>query len=162
MKHLLILALALLGQAAQAAGPVKFSDSLARKFHHDRCLQCHQFNSKQSNGRAYNTHRSRYLCETCHKPAFTGLATGDWMAPAGSKMDYTGMSPRDTCLMAMRNAPAGDKRETLRHHLLHDARVLWAITNGVTPAGQRERIPGGIEEWRRDVQAWYDAGMRCD
>jgi hypothetical protein len=162
MMRALVLVLALSGQAALAAAPVKFGDSLNRKFHHDRCLQCHQFNSKQSNGRAYTSHRSRYLCETCHKPALTGLAPGEWMAPAGSKMDYTGMSARDTCLMAVRNAPSGDKKETLRHHLLRDVRVLWAIDSGMTPGGQRERIPGGIEEWRRDVQAWIDAGMRCD
>lgn len=144
------------------AAPVRFSDALMAKFHHDRCLQCHQFNSKASTGRAYGSHRSRYLCETCHKPSLTGLAVGEWMAPEGSRMDYTGKSARETCEMALRNVGSGNKKELLRHHLLFDQRVLWAIQGGMTPSGQRERVPGGVEAWRRDVSAWIDGGMLCE
>ncbi len=144
------------------AETVRFSDHLYAKFHHERCLQCHQFNSPQSRGRAYGSHRNRYLCETCHKPSLTGLSVGEWMAPEGGRMDYTGKSPRETCQMALRNVGAGDKRELLRHHLLHDQRVLWAILGGMTPGGQRERVPGGYEDWQREVNAWLDTGMVCE
>jgi hypothetical protein len=144
------------------AEPVKFSDALYPKFLHDRCLQCHQFNSRKSNGRAWTSHRSRYLCESCHKPALTGLQSGEWMAPGNEKMDYTGLSARDTCLMIKRNAPYGDKAQVLGQHLLYDGRVGWAIRNGKTPQGPRETVPGGYEEWARDVRAWIADGMICD
>lgn len=161
MKRLaLLLALTLWWPAH--AEPVKFSDALYEKFHHDRCLQCHQFNSRKNNGRAWHSHRSRYLCETCHTPRITGLKGGEWLAPPGEKMDYTGLSARDTCLMIKRNAPSGDKAVILRHHLLEDARVGWALKNGVTPAGKRAIVPGGYAEWERDVKAWIDDGMRCE
>lgn len=144
------------------SAPVKFSDALYQKFHHERCVQCHQFNSRKSNGRAWTTHRSRYLCEQCHKPQLTSLAGGEWMAPAGEKMDYTGMNARDTCLLMKRNAPTGNLAEVLAHHLLHDVRVGWALNSGVTPAGRREMVPGGYEAWARDVKAWVDGGMVCE
>jgi hypothetical protein len=144
------------------AAPLKFSDALYPKFHHDRCLQCHQFNSKTSNGRSYGSHRNRYLCENCHKSRLTGLTPGEWMAPEGGRMDYTGKSARETCLMVLRNIGSGDKKALLRRHLLQDQRVLWAIQGGMTPAGARERVPGGVDEWRRDVNAWIDDGMFCE
>jgi len=150
------------GAAVMAAEPVKFSDALQAKFHHPRCLQCHQFNSQISQGRAYGSHRSRYLCETCHKPSLTGLPPGEWMAPAGARLDYTGMSARDTCLTSLRNVGAGDKKALLRHHLLYDKRVLWAVQGGMTPRGQRATVPGGLEEWVRDVNQWVDDGMLCE
>jgi hypothetical protein len=155
-----VLALALTGPAT--AAPVKFSDALHQKFHHERCLQCHQFNSRKSNGRAWTSHRNRYLCEQCHKPALTGLGGGEWLAPGNEKMDYTGLSARDTCLMIKRNAPSGDKAEVLSRHLLTDSRVGWALKNGKTPAGQRPIVPGGYEEWQRDVKAWIADGMICE
>ncbi len=144
------------------AAPVKFSEALHDKFHHARCVECHQFNSRRSQGRAYHTHRSRYLCEQCHKPELTNLSPGEWMAPPGEKMDYTGMSAKDTCAMAIRNAGSGDKAAILKHHLLHDQRVLWAIRSGVTPEGPREKVPGGYEAWERDVLRWIEGGMVCD
>lgn len=163
MKSLPALILLALATPAWPAGtPVKFSTALHAKFHHERCLQCHQFNSRKSNGRAWTSHRSRYLCEQCHKPALTGLAGGEWMAPANEKMDYTGLSARETCLMIKRNAPSGDKAEVLRHHLLQDVRVQWSIKSGMTPGGQRPTVPGGEAEWERDVLAWIAGGMVCE
>ncbi|NTV95976.1 MAG: hypothetical protein HGA75_11270 [Thiobacillus sp.] len=165
MRHLFALLALVLSASAWASpniGPVKFSDALYPKFQHERCLQCHQFNSRRSNGRAWNSHRSRYLCEQCHKPALTGLGGGEWMAPAGDRMDYTGFSAHDTCELIKRNAATGDKAEVLSHHLLHDVRVGWALKSGKTPAGQREVVPGGYAEWERDVKAWIAGGMVCE
>ncbi len=163
MKQGLMIGLLMAGAClAGEAAPVNFSDVLYAKFHHERCLQCHQFNSKASNGRAYGSHRSRYLCENCHKPRITGLTPGEWMAPEGSRMDYTGKSARETCEMSLRNVGSGNKKELLRHHLLRDQRVLWAIQGGMTPAGQRQLVPGGIEAWQREVNEWIDGGMSCD
>lgn len=159
---LLPVALALALGLPAWAEPVKFSDALYAKFHHERCLQCHQFNSRKSNGRAWTSHRNRYLCENCHKPRITGLQGGEWMAPPNDKMDYTGLSARATCEMIKRNAPIGDKAEVLTRHLLTDGRVGWALVSGMTPEGQRAIVPGGYAEWERDVKAWVADGMLCE
>ena len=161
MRHLIVI-LALTLPASAWSEPIRFSDALYPKFHHERCLQCHQFNSRKSNGRAWTSHRNRYLCENCHKPRITGLQGGEWMAPGNDKMDYTGFSARDTCLMIKRNAPSGDKAEVLGRHLLHDGRVGWALKSGMTPEGKRPTVPGGYAEWEKDVKAWIADGMICD
>ncbi|OYY92955.1 MAG: hypothetical protein B7Y41_13600 [Hydrogenophilales bacterium 28-61-23] len=147
--------------AAAAEEPVLFGDALYAKFQHPRCLQCHQFNSRKNNGRAYSSHRSRYLCDNCHTPRITGLARGEWMAPH-ERMDWTGLSARDTCLIAKRNMGVGDVDSKLLEHMLHDGRVHWALDNGMTPMGKFPAVPGGSEEWARDVRAWAASGMRCE
>ena len=147
---------------ASAMEPVKFSDALYAKFQHPRCLQCHQFNSRAHNGRAYNTHRSRYLCDNCHTRRITGLPRGEWMAP-DEKLDWTGMAARDLCLLIKRNMGVGDDQSSkLVNHLLHDLRVNWALDNGMTPNGRFPSVPGGSENWARDVRAWVEAGMICE
>ena len=148
--------------AGRAAGPVKFSDALNEKFHHPQCLQCHQFNNPRQNGRAYTSHRNRYLCEKCHTAAVTGMASGEWFVPVGTKMDYTGMNARDTCLLIKRNLPTGDVKARLTEHLLHDPRIHWALESGRTPAGKVPTVPGGYEVWAKEVKAWLDDGMICE
>ncbi|MDP2787741.1 MAG: hypothetical protein Q8O79_06665 [Pseudomonadota bacterium] len=161
--RLLLLGVFLLAPIAttSAAEPVKFGDALYAKFQHARCLQCHQFNSRRNNGRAYASHRSRYLCDNCHTPRITGLPRGEWMAPH-ERMDWTGLSARDTCLIAKRNLGVGDVNRKLVEHMLHDGRVHWALDNGMTPNGKFPSVPGGSDEWARDVRAWAESGMFCE
>lgn len=154
----LLAVFAVLNGLAQAA-PVKFGDSLQAKFHHDRCLQCHQFDSRKNNGRSFTTHRSRYLCKQCHVPELIGLNNSEWMAPE-ARFDYTGMNAKATCQLFKNNMRGDEKR--LIDHLLHDGRVRWAIDSGMTPGGQKERVPGGYAEWEKDVLTWYRDGMRCE
>jgi hypothetical protein len=161
MKALLWPLFLMLCMPVRAAEPVKFGDALHKKFHHARCLQCHQFNSKRSNGRSYTSHRSRYLCDNCHTRHITGLARGDWMAPP-DKMDYTGLGPTDTCLLIKRNLGDGDPKARMTQHLFNDVRIRWALENGMTPAGRFPTVPGGYEEWARDARAWIDGGMLCE
>jgi len=144
------------------AAPVKFSDALYQKFQHERCLNCHQFNSRRSNGRSYTSHLHRYLCDNCHVPRLTTLAAGEWMAPQGSRMDYTGLNPRDTCLLIKRNSGAANREAQLLEHMIHDARIHWALEGGMTPMGRFPTVPGGYEEWLKDVQAWARDGMLCE
>lgn len=158
---LMLTLLAFDGHAIEARPEVKFSDVLYPLFMHERCLACHQFNSKRSQGRSYTTHANRYLCESCHRPNLTGLPGGGWHAPI-ARMDYTGLSPRETCLLAKRNVGAGDKHALLRNHLLNDIRIRWALESGVTPAGPLPRVPGGYPAWRAAVEEWSAAGMSCD
>ncbi len=161
MKWPWLCAALFLALPAQAAPPVRFGDALHAKFHHDRCLQCHQFNSRAQQGRAFHSHRARYLCDNCHAPRLTGLARGEWMAPA-DKFDYTGLDARATCNLIKRNMGSGDARRLMREHLLDDARIRWSLESGMTPAGRFPTVPGSYDAWARDVKAWIDGGMICD
>lgn len=147
--------------AANPARGVSFAETLYPLFLHDRCLACHQFNSKRSNGLSYTSHRSRYLCDTCHQPRLTGLKGGEWQAPL-PRLDWSGLSPREVCMLIKRNAGVGDGGRRLREHLLHDRRIRWALDSGMTPAGRYPTVDGGLAAWHLAVQAWVDAGMRCD
>jgi hypothetical protein len=161
MRRLLSFVIAALVSGVPAAAPVTFGERLNAKFHHERCLSCHQFNSRAVPGRGFTSHRNRYLCKQCHVPERIGLPAGsEWMAP--DKMDYTGFSAAATCRLVkqrMGNDPRGEK---LIDHLLHDGRIVWALDSGMTPAGKTPTVPGGYAEWKRDVEAWVKDGMRCD
>jgi len=143
------------------AEPVTFTTCLNAKFHHECCLSCHQFNSPQHQGRAFGSHRSRYLCVQCHRPDVIGLSpNSEWMAPAN--MDYTGFTPTDTCRLIKRRNGFDPDGQKLVHHLLTNGRVRWALDSGMTPRGQKEAAPGGYAEWKRDLEAWVKDGMRCE
>lgn len=160
MKSWLLAAL-LVGGSALAAEPVKFGDALNQKFQHPRCLQCHQFSSARHQGRAYNSHTARFLCDRCHSANITGLPRGEWIAPA-EKMDWTGLDARETCLLIKRNLPSGDSAEKMREHLLFDVRVRWALESGMTPGGRFPTVPGGYTEFARQAREWVAGGMLCE
>jgi cytochrome c551/c552 len=161
MRSVLIAIVLAAAAGPLAAAPVTFADRLQAKFHHERCLSCHQFNTRANNGRAYTSHRSRYQCTQCHRADLIGLpANSEWMAP--DKMDYTGFSAPATChLIRLRIGPDPDGSKLVRH-LLEDGRIRWALDSGRTPAGKTPTVPGGYAEWKRDVDAWVRDGMRCD
>jgi hypothetical protein len=160
MRRLLFIAL-LAGGAAMAAPPVKFGDALNQKFHHPRCLQCHQFNSAADQGRAYGSHSARFLCDRCHHANITGLPRGEWIAPPET-MNWTGLNARETCQLIKRNLASGDPETRMREHLLRDVRVRWALENGMTPGGRFPTVPGGYAEFARQAREWLDGGMRCE
>jgi hypothetical protein len=160
----LFLILSALSPAAGATGAApgaSFAETLYPFFQHERCLACHQFNSKRSHGLSYTTHRNRYLCDTCHQPQLTGLKGGEWQAPL-PRLDWTGLDVRDTCALIKRNAGSGDAGQGLRAHLLTDGRIHWALDSGMTPAGRYPTVDGGSAAWHRQVQAWLAGGMRCE
>jgi len=153
--------LALLWSAMPCAAPVKFGDSLYAKFQHERCLSCHQFNSRQHNGRAFSSHLNRYLCSQCHQPGLIGLSpNSDWQAPLN--MDYTGFSAADTCRLIKQRIGFDPDGRKLAGHLLNDGRVRWGLESGMTPNGKKPTVPGGVAEWRLEVEAWVKDGMRCE
>lgn len=156
MSRLIFMALLLTGSVQ--GEPVKFGDALHAKFHHDRCLSCHQLNRLKNNGRAYFSHRSRYLCSQCHAPALIGLKNSMWLAPE-ARLDYTGLDDESTCEMIKSNL--GGNKDGILKHLLEDGRIRCAVESGMTPGGQKETVPGGYPEWERDVRAWVSDGMRC-
>ncbi|MCA1926102.1 MAG: hypothetical protein LDL16_07500 [Thiobacillus sp.] len=161
MRRLAACVLVLASLPATADKPAVFADRLHAKFHHARCLQCHQFNTRERDGRAFASHRSRYLCVECHRPDVIGLPPNtDWMAPLN--MDYTGFSPAATCRLVKTRMGMDPTGKKLAHHLLHDGRIRWALDSGMTPGGPKPAVPGGYAEWKRDVEAWIADGMRCE
>ena len=161
MRILAALMLALAALPALAGKPVVFADRLHAKFQHARCLECHQFNTRERNGRAFTSHRSRYLCVECHRPDVIGLPPNtDWMAPLN--MDYTDFSPAATCRLVKTRMGMDPTGKKLAHHLLHDGRIRWGLDSGMTPGGPKPTVPGGYAEWKRDVEAWIADGMRCE
>jgi hypothetical protein len=147
--------------AVQAAPTVKFGDALNAKFHHPRCLQCHQFNSAEHRGRAYGSHASRFLCDRCHTSHVTGLPRGEWIAPP-VRLDWTDLSATETCELIKRNLASGDLEFRMREHLLGDLRVHWALTSGMTPGGRFPVVPGGYPAFARDAEDWIAGGMLCE
>lgn len=158
---LLFAFISLNGRAAEMRPVVKFSDVLYPIFQHERCLNCHQFNNSRSQGRSYTSHRGRYMCDNCHRPQLTGLPGGGWLAP-NARLDYTGLGPRETCLLIKRNIGTGDKNALLLDHMLHDIRIRWALESGMTPAGGFPTVPGGYATWRQAVEDWSASGMPCE
>lgn len=158
---LLLCAVPTASWASGSAPGTSFAETLYPIFQHERCLACHQFNSRRSNGLSYTSHRNRYLCDTCHQPQLTGLKGGEWQAPL-PRLDWTGLTPRDTCTLIKRNAGSGDGGQGLQAHLLTDSRIHWALDSGMTPAGRHPTVDGGSAAWHRQVQAWLDGGMRCE
>lgn len=157
-----LLAALLLGQALPAvAQPVKFGDRLFAKFQHERCLSCHQFGSREHNGRSFTSHRGRYLCAQCHQPKLIGMpADSTWVAP--QDMDYTGFGATKTCKLIKQRIGYDPDGRRLAGHMLNDARVRWALESGITPGGPQPTVPGGYAEWRVAVEAWIKDGMRCE
>lgn len=147
--------------ASTAAPGAGFAETLYPLFRHPRCLTCHQCNSARSQGLAYSTHRSRYLCDTCHHPQLTGLKGGEWLAPL-ARLDWTRLAPHGTCELIKRNAGATDGGRRLLEHLLHDGPIHWAQDSGMPPTGPRPTLEGGLVAWQRAVQSWLTGGMRCD
>lgn len=147
--------------ALAAAEPVTFATRLNAKFHHERCLACHQFNSPQRQGRGSTSHRNLYLCAQCHRADLVGLPPHtEWMAP--NKMDYTGLSAAATCRLVKARMGADPDGRKLIQHLLSSGRVRWSLDSGMTPGGQQPTVPGGFIEWQRDIEAWVKDGMRCE
>lgn len=145
---------------ATAAEPVTFATHLHNKFQHPRCLSCHQFNTRAHDGRAYGSHRSRYLCAQCHRPDLIGLPPGsEWMAP--NNLDFTGLSATATCRLSKQRSGIDGERELVKH-LLDDGRIRWALDSGMTPGGPQPAVPGGHAEWTREVEAWVKDGLRCE
>ncbi len=156
------------------ASEVVFSTRLYPKFQAKACTQCHDFFLQKLNGLSFNSHieRTAEKCVECHKQEVTGFATADeWFAQPGL---YTSdMNAQQTCETIMNGMQAQFKHKDklardLAKHLFESPRVLWGIA-GATPNSGRlpEKkmelglVQGGMEEWKAEVNAWIQGGMKC-
>jgi hypothetical protein len=174
LKHAFAAMLAL-GIGPALADDTKFSTHLHAKFHHSACLTCHQFFTKNiagtgKKGLAWNTHfaRKQQKCTECHTTEVSSMEKAeDWFAD--QELDYTGMGPKETCefIKTTHHGKTGTPAAMLSH-LMTDPRILWGIKGGLPNSGKlpmgkkAELIPGDIDEWRTQVAAWINGGMKCE
>ena len=151
-----------------------FSAHLHAKFQVKGCTVCHDFFEKKLGGLSYKSHKGRTpdMCVGCHSTEVTGFKEeDDWFAMPGL---YTSrMNARQTCEAVMTALHAKFKNPTmvarqLRKHLFEDPRVLWGIeaalpNSGMLPEGkmQTDLVKGGLQEWKLQVNAWIEGGMKC-
>jgi hypothetical protein len=153
----------------------RFSTNLFAKFQSKACTNCHDFYEQKLSGLSFTTHRERTTdkCVECHDHDVTGFAHADeWFARPGL---YTSdMNAQQTCetIKTQMHASFKHKEKLARElttHLFESPRVLWGIAgatpnSGMLPKGKREHdlVQGGMKQWKNDVNAWIQAGMKCD
>ncbi|MCG8686156.1 MAG: hypothetical protein MI892_14855 [Desulfobacterales bacterium] len=153
-----------------------FSTNLFAKFHAGSCTICHDYWEKDKNGLAFTNHKKRNdvnRCTKCHKSSVTGFKhSDDWFAQP--ELYTSGMDAEATCEKIMEVLFAKFKSKELlarelEHHLLEDPRVLWGIEGATPESGklpfkkkETDMVEGGLDEWKKEVMAWIEGGMKCE
>ena len=153
-----------------------FSTNLHAKFKVKACTICHDFYEKDKNGLAFNSHAKRLdvnRCQKCHKSKVTSYEhPEEWFAIPD--LYTSGMGAKETCEKTKDALHAKFKSDNLlaaqmKKHLFEDPRVLWGIEGGLPNSGKLpfkkqevDLVKGGMEEWKAQVTAWIDGGMKCD
>jgi hypothetical protein len=154
---------------------ISFSSHLYPKFQSKGCTRCHDFYEKKLDGLAFTSHRelTAEKCVECHDREVTGFARADeWFARPGL---YTSdMNAQQTCETIKREMHASFKHtgklaRDLTEHLFTSPRVLWGIAGATPKSGklpkermEKELIQGGLDQWKKEVNAWIQAGMLCN
>ncbi len=175
MKYLLSILL-LLSCSVAHADDTLFSTNLYAKFHVKACTICHDFHEQDKDGLYFNSHAKRRdvnRCKKCHNPKITGFEhVDDWFAMP--ELYLSGMDARQTCEIIKKASHAEFKSNDLlatqmENHLFNDPRVLWGIegatpNSGKLPFAKQEAdlVKGGMDEWRYQVMAWINGGMKCE
>ena len=174
-KYILPLTL-VLGFGIASADDTKFSTNLHAKFHVKACTVCHDFYEQDKNGLALNSHAKRLdvnRCQKCHNSKVNSFEhPEDWFARPG--LYTSGMDARETCEKTKEALHAKFKSDDLlaaqmEKHLFEDPRVLWGIEGGLPNSGklpfkkeETDLVKGGMKEWKTQVKAWIEGGMKCD
>ncbi len=153
----------------------KFSTHLHAKFHVKACTNCHDFFIKKRREPLLTIHKdiTPDMCLGCHDKSVTGFKDEDeWFARPGI---YTsGMGPKQTCEAIKKDIHAKFKNDSLlarqlEKHLFEDPRVLWSIEGATPNSGklpddkkQINLVKGGLDEWKSQVKAWVQGGMKCN
>jgi hypothetical protein len=153
-----------------------FSTHLFEKFQAKSCTICHDFHEKVKDGLFYSTHKKRQdinKCVNCHSKKVTGFEhPEEWFAQPG--LYTSGMDAKETCEKTKEAFHAKFKSDALlarqmEKHLLHDPRILWGIEGATPNSGnlplkkkEKDLVKGGLEEWKTQVMAWINGGMKCE
>lgn len=174
MKINILLAISLSWCISAWADDSNFSTNLHPKFQAKACTTCHDFFEEKLGGIGFTHHigRTPDMCVLCHTQKVTGfLHTDEWYAQPG--LYTSGMDSRQTCETIEKAMHSKFKSKVLmarqmRHHLLEDPRILWAIegatpNSGMLPSGEKESglVKEGLAKWKDQVNAWIDGGMKC-
>ncbi|MBL8729567.1 MAG: PKD domain-containing protein [Planctomycetes bacterium] len=173
--------------SAQSIDKRAFSQSLAGKFRHPRCVTCHSMSAPDTTAFASSTlphagpppgtgfpFRQPEVCAPCHVTSNTFPVPG-WQSPDSATFDIRPKTVAQLVQMAQ-NVPV-DETE----HFVSDKRVLWALDSGVLPAvggrngiaddnqdgvlesedtdGQPRTVPGGSVAFLREIEDWRASGM---
>ena len=168
--------LLLLAFSVAHADDTLFSTNLYAKFQVKACTTCHDFHEQDKDGLYFNSHAKRRdvnRCQKCHNQKVTGFEhTADWFAMPG--LYLSGMDAKETCEEIKEALHAKFKSDDLlaaqmENHLFNDPRVLWGIegatpNSGKLPFKKQEAnlVKGGMEEWKTQVMAWVNGGMKCE
>lgn len=171
--------------SARHIEPAAFSQKLAGKFRHPRCVTCHSMQAADTQAFVSSPqlhagpapgpgfpNNDPSTCVPCHVTSTNAPVSG-WMAPAAS-FDIRNKTVAQLAVMAQ-NVPAGDPE-----HFVSDRRVLWALDSGVLPAvngrngiaddnhngvlepedvdGVIRTVPGGSRRFLDDIEAWHGSG----
>ena len=154
-----------------------FSQTLARVFRHERCMNCHTF--RRPGGMWERTHVARIgafdpnsipnfrSCASCHTEALTDVSF--WFHPISViDEDWDERTNEEICQTVTQRFGVGrmdyeQAAAAARHHFFEDALLQWALFSRRTPDGIVQPGPiGSSEEWQQLVNAWIDlGGMRC-
>lgn len=175
IKYTLSLLMILTATVARADDSL-FSTNLQAKFQVKGCTTCHDFHEEDKGGLAFKSHAKRgdvNRCQKCHTTKVTGFEHPmDWFAMPG--LYLSGMDAKETCQTIKKALHAEFKSDDLlaaqlEKHLFEDPRVLWGIegatpNSGKLPFSKQEEdlVKGGLDQWRSEVTAWINGGMKCE
>ncbi|HAZ14912.1 MAG: hypothetical protein A2X86_21280 [Bdellovibrionales bacterium GWA2_49_15] len=152
----------------------KFSTHLHVKFQSKACTNCHDFFTKKRRGPILIAHKDVTvdMCIGCHDQSVTGFKhEEEWFSRTG--LFTSGMTAKQACEAIKNGINAKFKNDALiardmDKHLFDDPRVLWAIEgatpkSGNLPENKKEvdLVKGGLEEWKKHVNAWIKGGLKC-
>ncbi|GJL64575.1 MAG: hypothetical protein NPIRA04_32290 [Nitrospirales bacterium] len=153
-------------------------------FSHDRCTTCHALGTHD---KIVDMHQYRIgiekfpyefdeearpqnptFCETCHKAPYLKNA---WFSPLSvQEIDWKGLDAIRVCRKV--TGPFINKdgeveppfdRKRLTQHFHENPRIIWAISDGLTPSGKDLNVPLSkkLSLWFRKVDPWVEAGTPC-
>ncbi len=153
-------------------------------FSHDRCTTCHtlgthdaivEMHQSRIGAGAYpyendpeaRPHNSTF-CGTCHSAA---NLNNEWFSPAAiQKINWKGWNASRVCAKVTgpfinkdgeTEAPFAASR--FHQHFHEDPRILWAVSDGMTPFGNDLNVPlpDNLNAWFNKVDPWVNAGTPC-
>lgn len=142
---------------------------------HKRCMNCHPqgdhpFQGEDSHKHYFGVQRgpenhgvAGLKCSTCHSHE-NNLTSGVPGAPhwdlAPKSMGWVGLEKHEIASKILnRETNGGKSLDEIVHHLTQDSLVLWAWNPGININGkEREKPPLSLEEFRKAVHDWADAG----
>ena len=151
-------------------------------FSHDRCTACHALGTQEA---IVSMHQSRLgaasypdnpeakphnptFCATCHSAP---NLNNEWFSPDQVQgINWKGWSAGQVC--AKVTGPFINKdgvqeppfdHDRFDHHFHEDPRILWAVSDGMTPFGNDLDVPlpDNLNAWFSKVDPWVDAGTPC-